>query len=89
MANIPKYVKKASVYTVFILGSVHVILSYIGALVTGNYEHINYFHILAIDLFFPELAYGLRNTLLSQVFLVFPIVLMAVFYHREKKSKKY
>lgn len=89
MANIPEYVKKASVYTVFIFASVHVILSYIGALTTGNYEHINYFHILAIDLFFPELAYGLRNTLVSQVFLVFPVILIIVFYRRENKSKKY
>lgn len=79
-------IKKATIYIIVPLGLMHIIISHIYAVITGSYEEINYFHILAIDLIFPSLKNGLRNTLLSQLIYVIPISWVTFLYIKEKNS---
>lgn len=61
-------VVKAGMLTIFPLGSIHLAISFTSAIVTGNYELANIFHILALDVLIPEIAHGPVYFWISQIF---------------------
>lgn len=58
---------KAVIFTIIPFASLHLIISNVYAFVNGAWDELNYFHILAIDLIWPELGHGMANFWLSQV----------------------
>lgn len=77
---------KALMLTVFPLGSLHLFISNIYAFTTGDWDQLNYFHILAIDLVFPELGHGVVNFWISQVcWLVFFFWLWYLYRQSKKR----
>lgn len=75
-------------YTIFMLGSIHLIISNVAAFVFGDWEQINYFHILAIDLIWPQLGKGATNTLISQIFWIVPIFWLWYFIRQSRAAKR-
>lgn len=78
---------KAGMLTIFPLGSIHLAISFTSAIITGNYELANIFHILALDVLVPELAHGPVYFWISQVFwLVF--FFWIIYLSRQGKAKQ-
>lgn len=78
---------RALAYTIFILGSIHLTIAHFAAFVFGDWQQINHFHILAVDIIWPELGKGIPNMLLSQIFWVVPIFWFW-YFKRQKGSTK-
>lgn len=66
MGNYPYYIK-AIMYLIVACAVTHLSLSLFYGLVNGQVESANMFHILGVDLFWPEIGEGTFNAVLGVV----------------------
>lgn len=74
-------------YTVITSGIIHLTIIHIAAF-TGDWQQLNYFHVLGFDLIWPELGKGTSNLLFSQLFCLLPVIWFWYFTRQKKLEQK-
>lgn len=75
-------------YTLAPLGVIHITISYCAAIFYGDWQQINFFHTMALDVIWPELGRGTTNLLISQLFLLVPVFWFCYFMWQKKTAHK-
>jgi hypothetical protein len=78
---------KAIIYTVIFSAATHLSLALYSAVSTGDVNQANIFHILGIDLVWPEIGKGDTNAALSVIFGVSIWLIMVAIVKHANKSK--
>ena len=73
---------EATKNTMLLSATIHIILLLVRVVQTADFTLLNVFNILDIDLFFPQITFGITNFVLSQVVI---ITIFLFFFHRVRK----
>lgn len=85
---------KALLYTIILFAVIHLSISFFVGVLQNDSSVMNMFHVLGMDLIWPELGQGSTNALLAGLMLVIVWSIMAYLIisldaeHRSSKSKK-
>jgi hypothetical protein len=75
----------AFIKTILLFAGIHIVLLAVHAVVHQRYESLNLFHILQLNLFFPEIVYGGSWFVLGIVVLVAVYSIMYTYYSKHSK----